>query len=84
MRINGRPRRPDHVLCPGPHDQDKPGWRRLADYLCGGCWAQLPKETRRRLKLSGGSGRIQPVERLDQLRAQLAAGVPLNQIEVSP
>lgn len=82
MRINGRPR--GKVRCPGPHPAVKPGWRRLDDYLCGGCWAELPRETRRRLKLSGGSGRIQPVERLAQLREQLAAGTPLNQIEVSP
>lgn len=70
------------VACPGPHP-DQPGWKLLADALCGRCWYALTPDTRRRLSLSGGSGRIQPVERLDQLRAQLKAGVPLNQIEVS-
>jgi hypothetical protein len=75
----GRPR--GKVACPGPHTEK--AWRGLADLLCRDCWHRLPEETRRRLRLSGGSGRINPADRYAELRDQLAAGVPLNQIEVS-
>jgi len=70
------------VACPGPHTE--PAWRDLLDPLCRDCWRQLTPETQRRLKLSGGSGRINPVVRLHELRKQLADGVPLDQIEVTP
>jgi hypothetical protein len=74
-------RPPNKVRCPGPHD--KTTWRNLGDLLCRDCWLQLTTETRRRLKLSGGSGRVQPVVRFDQLRNQVADGIPLHEIEVS-
>lgn len=77
MTRTGRPR--GQSACPGPHD----AWKGLAEYLCRDCWKQLPAETRRRLKLSGGSGRIEPVVRLMELRDQLANDVPLHLIEVS-
>jgi hypothetical protein len=76
LRPNGK------VPCRGPHTE--PAYRPVGDLLCRTCWTQLPQATRDRLKLSGGSGRLQPVVRYEQLRDQLAAGVPLNRIEVSP
>jgi hypothetical protein len=71
------------VACPGPHP-DATAWKLLADLLCGRCWYGLTAETRRRLELSGGSGRPNPVIRYDQLREQLRAGVPLHEIQVNP
>lgn len=79
MIRTGRP--PNKVRCPGPHTEIV--WRNLGDLLCRDCWLQLSPETRRRLKLSGGSGRLQPVVRFDQLRNQVADGIPLHEIEVS-
>lgn len=79
MRINGRPR--GHVRCPGPHPAEKPGWRRLDRYLCGGCWAQLPKNVRTLLRagVPAGASARRWVEASDQIRN----GTPLARIEVS-
>lgn len=77
-------RRRGYAICDGPHADDKPRLKRLSDLVCTDCWFRLPEETRRRLKLSGGSGRPNPVVRFIELRQQIDDGVPHEQIEVSP
>ncbi|MEV0963289.1 hypothetical protein AB0J25_11985 [Streptomyces sp. NPDC049910] len=49
-------------------------------YLCAGCWGVLPGFTRR--ALNRRDSRAHP--RLRELHRQLAAGVPLSEIRVSP
>jgi predicted amidophosphoribosyltransferase len=49
-------------------------------YLCLGCWSELPMWTRRALNRRDRSALF----RLSELHRQLAAGVPLGEIQVSP
>lgn len=49
-------------------------------YLCRACWFRLPSHTRRALNTRDS----QAMTRLRTLHAQLTAGVPLAEIEVSP
>lgn len=51
-------------------------------YLCRTCWAALPAVTRTALNRRGS--RTAAVTRLRQLHNQLAADVPLDQIQVNP
>lgn len=76
-------RTPGYVPCDCPATPE-PHQKRVGDLLCRAGWFRLPQETQRRLKLSGGSGRPNPVIRFMELRQQLADGVPLEQIEVRP
>ncbi|MFF5655261.1 hypothetical protein [[Kitasatospora] papulosa] len=63
------------LACPGCT-----GVRRDGQYLCGSCWSLLPHVARRALnRLDDDAFR-----RLRELRAQLAHGVPLNRIEITP
>ncbi len=53
--------------------------RKTNHYLCAGCWARLPEQTRRRLYLRDPQARARVV----QLYSALRRAVPLEQIEVS-
>lgn len=62
--------------CPGcPHGAKGPG-----KYLCARCWPSLPLTTQRALNRRDNHARV----RLQQLHRQLAAGVPLADMVVSP
>jgi hypothetical protein len=53
--------------------------RRIGQYVCPGCWAVLPVETRRRLYRKDADAR----NRLFQLLSALRRGVALGAIKVS-
>jgi hypothetical protein len=54
--------------------------RRRRHYVCGSCWWSLPAHTRTRLNRRDSRA----AARLIELHRQLAAAVPLAEIEVSP
>jgi hypothetical protein len=62
--------------CPACHTRP----RRPRQYLCGTCWAALPPAARRALTSRGPAA----ITRLQQLHDQLADGVPLTEIQVTP
>lgn len=62
--------------CPGCKQQTLPP----ALTVCGNCWPRLSATTRGRLSLRD----LKAVDRLQQVREQLAAGVPLARITVAP
>jgi hypothetical protein len=55
--------------------------RRPGQYLCPACWGQLPRPTQRALTRRGD--RSLALARLRQLHAQLANGVPLDEIRIT-
>ncbi|MER7973784.1 hypothetical protein ABTX35_33070 [Streptomyces sp. NPDC096080] len=56
--------------------------RAAGKYLCGDCWSALPGPARTALNRRGN--RATALHRLQELHRQLAAGVPLTRIEISP
>jgi hypothetical protein len=50
-------------------------------YLCPACWSALPAATQTALNRRN---RVRAMARLRQLHDQLAADVPLNEIQVTP
>ncbi|MFD7509522.1 hypothetical protein ACFV5N_09290 [Streptomyces sp. NPDC059853] len=54
--------------------------RRRGQYLCRGCWAQLPAPARRALSRRDA----QAWARLRQLHAHLDSGRPLAHLEITP
>lgn len=65
--------------CPGPHP-DAPGWRDLDAVLCRRCWWRLPLEARKRIRHGGQPGASAAA--MKSVERQLAAGVPIDQIQV--
>lgn len=49
-------------------------------YLCGNCWGRLSAATRRALNRKDSRA----VARLRELHQQLDAGIPLEEIQVTP
>lgn len=66
-----------YTTCPGPCDN---GVRGSGKYLCLGCWSGLPMPARRALNRRGPAA----IARLQELYAQLAAGIPLADVRISP
>lgn len=65
-----------NTRCPGcPSGMKGPG-----KYLCLGCWNTLPMAQRRLLNRRDSHA----MDRLQELYRQLAAGVPLAEIGVTP
>ena len=54
--------------------------RRAGQYLCRACWFRIPGHTRSALNQRDS----QAFARLRELHAQLTAGVPLQEITVTP
>lgn len=54
--------------------------RRAGQYLCRACWFRIPGPARSALNQRDSRA----MARLRELHAQLAAGVPLDQIQVNP
>jgi hypothetical protein len=76
--IPGRPR--GMAACPGPHAEDRPGWREHSRYLCRRCWPQLPEETRRLLRAGVPAGAA--ARRWTVAKERLDAGTPLGQLRI--
>lgn len=54
--------------------------RGTGKYLCYGCWHGLPLRARRALQRHD----VKATDRLQELYRQIARGVPLAEIEVTP
>jgi len=54
--------------------------RRPGQYLCPGCWGQLPDRAQRSLNRRDRLA----LARLRELHDQLAEGLPLHEIDVAP
>jgi hypothetical protein len=55
------------------------GIKRLGQYLCTGCWSQLPDPTRAALNIKDG---MPAARRLASMLEQIRNGVPLSEVDV--